>query len=121
MPAEARHDWVFREDDDTGNAVVARDVLEAFESYGLAYIQDRSTLAKATEALVRGEGHDHQTMERAPVALYLMGRTREATDLVMGHLSQLGTRDDAAAQRYREFAHRLDQLIGSQPAPTPDE
>lgn len=94
--------WMF------GGNVPVRDVAEelvsAVAKHGLPYMQRRSSLASIVESMASGEGAKELVAYRLPVGHLLLGDPNSAMDAIERSQSEIGTRQDLAAQRFRQFA-----------------
>ena len=102
MPDSSYRPWIF--DGDLPVAVVANDLVESVVEYGSAYAELHGSLAEIVQSMARGEGMREFTAYRLPVGYLLLGEPKYATASLKRTETQIGDREDPAAQQFRGFA-----------------
>jgi hypothetical protein len=108
-PARLPH-WVLVGDDSDEDRAVVDDVAEAVMRDGVAFMQSAADLPGLLSAIRAGHGFPQQNSYRVPVALFLEGRLDEARQAVSSELMALDGETWPAAQDFRAFAQRFDEL-----------
>ena len=102
MPNPTYRPWIF--DREVPVAVVADSLVEAVVTYGSVYAEMHGSLVEIIESMVRGEGIRELTAYRLPVGYLLSGRPKFATASLNKAETEIGAREDPAAQQFRGFA-----------------
>jgi hypothetical protein len=83
-------------------------MVEAIETYGIPFMKSHGTLEAIVSDLQRLRFTSKDTaVYRLPVAYLLSGKTELAGEYVKKQITELGNRNDVAAQEYRTFASNL--------------
>lgn len=87
----------------------ADDLVAAIVTVGRPYMAAHSTLEALIDSLREAVPWEYSQV-RIPVALALLGRRDEADEFVGAELAKVGSRTDPAAESFREFAHRFEEI-----------
>jgi hypothetical protein len=98
--------WEFHASGQPEWPALAADLADNIERYALPWMRQYLTLEAILDGLDR-DGMMIYNPERRPVALMLLGRSREAGEQLDAELRALGNRTDGAAEDYRRFAQAL--------------
>jgi len=110
MPQRKFVEWSFKESENCEPLVT--EMVAAVEKWGRPYMDQHSTLATLYNAILnskRGTPPD-QLDYRLAAASVLLGKCAEAEAFVNAKLREIGNRDDAAAECFRQFAANLQRL-----------
>jgi hypothetical protein len=103
---------VFKFSEAGPNEEIADQLYEAIEAHGLPFMKRVADLRRLVESMQTARfGISEQLNYRIPVGLWLLADVREAKAFIAAKLSEVGTRGDLAAQRYRAFAMKLDERM----------
>jgi hypothetical protein len=99
---------VFTFSESGSNEEVADGLCDAVKAHGLPFMKKMVDLRNLVETMQTTRlGMPEQLNYRIPVGLWLLNEADKAKAFVAAKLSEIGTRSDPAALRYKSFAARL--------------
>lgn len=110
MPEREYRPWLFPEAEDPEPRAVR--MVQAVSEFGVPFMEENSSLERIVSTIeMSGFGIPEQHHFRLPVMYHLLWRMRSTEEYIAKRLSELGTRDDLAAQHYRCFGEALRQRM----------
>jgi hypothetical protein len=95
------------------NEEIADRLCEAVKVHGLPFMEKASDLRTLVEMMQTVRfGMTEQLNYRIPVGFWLLADIEKAKIFIAAKVSEISSREDPAALRYRTFATRLNELIG---------
>lgn len=109
-PENSYKTWVFEEGAHNHNTVA--DMLAAVEEYGRPFMismADMEAIQRAFEAKEYSLPENRKF--RLPLIYHMRGEEDRVREELQKNLTEIGEREDLAAQRYRQFAERLERRL----------